>query len=137
MFYHAKALPFKKKISQLNKNWNISPTSEGTVGVQQSLEERDTNYYTYMSLVPLMPPPPILPYYAYKFNVKMFSNVYSITSQLHFLGLISLNGSSHGEVSICGWVRDRQCTLQLQFYLKSGKGCIVVYSTPGIVNIII
>ena len=31
-----------------------------------------------------------------------------------------------------------QCTLQLQFYQKSGKGCIaVVYSTPAIVNIII
>ena len=30
----------KEKISQLNKNWNISPTPEETVGVQQSLEER-------------------------------------------------------------------------------------------------
>ena len=31
-----------------------------------------------------------------------------------------------------------QCTLQLQFYMKSGRGCIVViYSTPSIVNIII
>ena len=31
-----------------------------------------------------------------------------------------------------------QCTLQLQLYRKSGKGCIVVvYSTPAIMNIII
>ena len=29
----------KEKISELNKNWKISPTPEGTVGVQQSLEE--------------------------------------------------------------------------------------------------
>ena len=43
-------------------------------------------------------------------------------------------------LSVCSVSKDilLQCTLQLQFYLKSGRGCIVVvYSTPGIVNIII
>ena len=35
VFYHAKALPFERKISQLNVNWNIHL---GTVGVQQFLE---------------------------------------------------------------------------------------------------
>lgn len=30
----------KEKIRELNSKWNISPTPEGTVGVQQSLEER-------------------------------------------------------------------------------------------------
>ena len=36
-------------------------------------------------------------------------------------------------IIICSY----QCTLQLQFYQKSGKGCtVVVYSTPAIVNII-
>ena len=30
----------KKRISELNAKWNIFPTPEGTIGVQQSLEER-------------------------------------------------------------------------------------------------
>ena len=40
VLYHARHYRLKEKIFQLNKNRNISPTPEGTVGVQQSLEER-------------------------------------------------------------------------------------------------
>ena len=32
----------KDRIAELNSNWNIVPTPEGTVGVQQSLQERLT-----------------------------------------------------------------------------------------------
>ena len=42
------------------------------------------------------------------------------------------------ETSVVLIVSENQCTLQLQIYQKSGKGCVVVvYGTPATVNIII